>query len=620
MNATPRYFRRLYAGDREVNHGNTVLVRRDSGQWWLGYVQDIDGDQFFVDFDSTTTRAEWIHASRLWPHFLLNGAVPAWIGSAVQVALSTVEGGPLVFRRGTITGEMCLLYYIVRLDGDEGNSIAVHRTQFVERLPVVEQESSLFAKYNGFMYRKYVINWDGASLLRDVTSLPRFLLRTCRIAPGQDDLVCDASCQVERFDGWDAVSYYCVGTHAHLNIMNEVAVGCRVFVRAGSDTLTFICAEMRGDVAGRSLFWNEQSLREACHLYFVEQQGKQGGIIPVIHGVDGLQLQNVNSEAMRMTDLFHPVLADILLHLDVTTQLRTSRVCSLWRALLREFGAHRHVIVEIPWFSATTTRNGELTTEHCYLVYKLATILEQTVSRETRTLALLDQRQNYDEFTQLFVCFPWKMSAVKKILQSKGIRLQRIISKKGIDPLIKPGSALLGLYNQQNDNNYECRALSALTTVCEEILLIDYTASDPRFLKLLVICLFNHTGAPWPTNLTHEGDSIGHSQPNVAIPFLRCSSTETAVERRRRFLAVVNDNCVAVNEEDYAKVTALHAGWLQTLAYPEEWTGIRMFLQLFCPFSTTDSAVCWDAVDLRELDVSSLNRLAIHILVACCED
>ncbi|XP_055357578.1 uncharacterized protein LOC129602560 [Paramacrobiotus metropolitanus] len=100
----------------------------------------------------------------------------------------------------------------------------------------------------------------------------------------------------------------------------------------------------------------------------------------------------------------------------------------------------------------------------------------------------------------------------------------------------------------------------------------------------------------------------------MSIPFLRFFCTESAMEQCRRLIAAVNVHCPAVTGRMAEKVTGMHRRWLQTLAYPGQWTGIRIFLNLFSCVGPNGRPQSWDDVDLRQLNGAVLSRLAMHIL------
>ncbi|XP_055354648.1 uncharacterized protein LOC129600220 isoform X2 [Paramacrobiotus metropolitanus] len=325
MYASPLYFRQFRTSTRAVNFGNTVLVRRDTGQWWLGYVQDIDSDRFLVDFDSTTDRPAWIQSGQLWPHEFLRQSGVSYRGQSVQVALRDVPGGPMVFRPGTITRELCNnMFNGVRLDGADHNQACIVDTcQIVTELPIPNKPS--FAESGTtFVYRKHVVPFEQAKLLRDVTLLPKFVGRTCRITLGPGDTECDADCEFALANavGSGEQIFRCAGLHSLSFYMFDV--GCRVFARVDTETVTFVCVEMHDNVFGRSMFWTDDDLREACDACLKAQQPR---LAPGILCEDGLtDTFQTDGEEMHINELAYPILANILLHFDMITRLQLMQV------------------------------------------------------------------------------------------------------------------------------------------------------------------------------------------------------------------------------------------------------------------------------------------------------
>ncbi|XP_055353420.1 uncharacterized protein LOC129599256 [Paramacrobiotus metropolitanus] len=306
MNATSLYFKQLYSGSRDVNYGNTVLVQRDGGQCWLGYVRDIDVEYFFVDFDSSTVHAEWIHSKHLWPHHFLQRQL-AGDGSSWPVAIRDRDGGPLTFRPATIIGPLCDMFCIVRLENENPVNVAiVHESHFAAQLPTTSGEPCFFGRTNGIVYQKHVISFRLAYLLNNVQFLPRFLAGTCRLALSHTERRYTFTNQYERTVGTDHFAFVCEWAHEPAVRRIEFDVGCRAFVRAGVDTVTFICAEVHGTSTKRTDVV-VKDLRVHTSLRDVDELTISGRVDHLDHHVDELTTFHIRSwRALHLLCLWTP--------------------------------------------------------------------------------------------------------------------------------------------------------------------------------------------------------------------------------------------------------------------------------------------------------------------------
>ncbi|XP_055348490.1 uncharacterized protein LOC129595490 [Paramacrobiotus metropolitanus] len=112
--------------------------------------------------------------------------------------------------------------------------------------------------------------------------------------------------------------------------------------------------------------------------------------------------------------------------------------------------------------------------------------------------------------------------------------------------------------------------------------------------------------------LTSESHELAIDKLQIRIPrlFLKCSDGK--MHMASRFMSAFNDNFAPVTEEMLLKVTIVHARWVRTLTYPDDWQPIRNFIQLFSGFHPDGTPQIWNDVDLRVLDVSKLSKMAVY--------
>ncbi|XP_055350193.1 uncharacterized protein LOC129596840 [Paramacrobiotus metropolitanus] len=632
MIGTPRFFRELWTGARETNYGNTVLVHRDDGQWWLGYVQDVDGELFLVDFDASTVTAEWIHTNRLWPHHFLSVTdLDHYIDCSLQVALRDSYRGPMIFRPATVTAEWNAEFLAVRLDENDSSKNTtdcrfVHRGQFVEHLPVPGDGQSFFGRTDGLTFVKHVIDFPAANALRNVDSLSAYVGPACQFTLAKGDRLFGRS-RIAVYGGSRSTCFYSVGPRlgvpaGEIEARYGVYVGCRVFVRVGIDTVTFVCVEVHNEAAGRRMSWNGDALKKACNNYLRLHSVNSIDAFPgaldneLASFKDSCADDTAGVGDMSINELSPPILTCLLGDLDTEGRQRTSRVCALWREIVQKYTDKRVVILDMAEMWPKKPYTQESFIESHYREYKLLATLDRVVSKHITTLVLIDDGQHNPPTFELYL----KMSAAVAVLQARGIHVRRFIVKNGYDVAAWPDDPLFAV--TIDDGQYKMRVsdvMKDVATVCDELVLINYMASraiTESAKQLLFDCTDGHPPTPEMLRPDRKRTLV---DLGVAIPILRFRRGEAVEEQCRRFLAAANESCPAVSQQVQQKITALYARWVETLG-DADWSGIRKFLTLLDNLHVTDTPRPWETMNLRQLDVSALNNLTFAALHGCYKD
>ncbi|XP_055350223.1 uncharacterized protein LOC129596863 [Paramacrobiotus metropolitanus] len=303
-------------------------------------------------------------------------------------------------------------------------------------------------------------------------------------------------------------------------------------------------------------------------------------------------------------DLPHAITACILGFLDIITQPRISGVCALWKLLCADCGVDRHIIFDMRSQDAPKPGHRKGATEWAYLTYHFISMLDRIITPLTRTLAFVSGERNISMVS---------MWPIRRILQFKRIRVPSIIgqnSRYSAHP--EAWTFRDSCLNSLNDtSNYSMLSDSGL--VCEQLILRNYT-SQYYGTNILMGWFSRHANrSTWPQQEDRFRRRSNKFRRFAVLPCLRIRSTDTAAEQGRCYLAAVNDQCPAVSLRVREKIAAVLARWVRTLAYPDDWADIRVFLNVFSSFYPDDSPQRWD-VDLRELDVTMLSNLAAHLL------
>ncbi|XP_055354646.1 uncharacterized protein LOC129600219 [Paramacrobiotus metropolitanus] len=394
------------------------------------------------------------------------------------------------------------------------------------------------------------------------------------------------------------------------------------------------------------MYWTEDALKKACRDCLRQQQElrapstrwlskmvvwftkttvqiRMRRVIRENHTKRGHRhsVHQAEVEEIHINDLPYPILAHILHCLDLIGQLRIQRVCVLWKLLLEQSTAsQRHMILDFPLLAAgkpVHEKSGDsafrLNVERHYYTYQLVALLDRHLGLTNMDTVALVATAGHTGYNSRKACHA-QMRDIRHIFQAKDLRLPLIIIKDSGD---RPEAALMHMTVMTAETDgYRCRVLSQWMGVCQQLLLINYTTSLPTGLHSLLDLLFGPDASKttWEDGGDVAARWMERDTLTITIPFLRFHCTETGKEQRGRFIAAVNDHCPAVSQGITAKVTKMLARWVQTLVYPDQWTGICQFLILFSSVDPDGRPQRWDDVDLRQLDVTVLSRLAMHML------
>ncbi|XP_055348713.1 uncharacterized protein LOC129595661 isoform X2 [Paramacrobiotus metropolitanus] len=338
-------------------------------------------------------------------------------------------------------------------------------------------------------------------------------------------------------------------------------------------------------------------------------------------------------EEMSITELPLPVMVSVLLYLDVDSQWRTSRVCALWRILFRQDVNQRHIVFDLCTvceIKPYSVPDKDIHALHgidydtvrdyaAYLTYKVAVMLDRVSPTRTQTLALTEEGNHFHFYFDL----AQRMTLTATVLFRNGVRLPLIIVRNGRDATLEWES--WDAYLRETDcflfvymchsGSLVCAGLPELMTVCEQLVLINFTVMHlPTQAAAWILRHDPASELPVSERALMRSEYSGVLRCPVIIPCVRFRSVESADEQARNLLATVNAHWPAVSQRVYKKVTAMHARWVRTLDYPDQWTGIRIFLQMFNPHCPDTTSQRWDSMDLRQLDIAGLNNITFAAL------
>ncbi|XP_055339002.1 uncharacterized protein LOC129588685 [Paramacrobiotus metropolitanus] len=589
----PRY-QSLLAGANQVSYRNTVVVRGHGNVWWLGYVQDIDGEYAFIHFNSTLTEARWMHLRDVWP-------LPSYWDTElcmregyqnveIFAALRDGDNGPFRFRPAVIMHRLsgcsssCWMFYIKTksLSSDSGAQRTclelVHAGQVASALP--PSGPSLLDRRKGLLYTKYFIPFDHAKAVLTEPS-DKF-----RIIKHLQDAF---RARMHLLSG----EYLTDGCRFHLRIESGGCVFVIIILATDAEPTPWIT-----EILPKILKTHISSRASLLPIRNRELRANEYGLCETDVEVGSLMLNACISH------LTPSLLSDILSHLDLHSQMKVKRVCALWQLLLSSYRVIEHVSIS---FGSCWQLKAD--SDNCF---KVATLLNSSISSATISLTLLN------------VFPPQHGFFLGSMLDALEIKLPFLVFKDYTNVIP------LRVFQQKQSRLKHGTAvhLTAYKHYCKFVLLqnwkvtalfgqqmYDVFEEDP-------ICYEPHPGTtscPLPAHerefmlhLAYQPHDLAIDKLQITIPKVILPCRDGKMHMTSRFMCALNDNFPPITQDMLVKVTAVRARWLRTLTYPQDWQSIRNYLVIFSGFHSDGRPKAWDDIDLRCVDLSTWSKLAIY--------
>ncbi|XP_055331264.1 uncharacterized protein LOC129583495 isoform X2 [Paramacrobiotus metropolitanus] len=591
LGTMPRY-QRMFTDVNQISCQNTVLVRNDDDSWWLGYIQEMDGDQVFIYFDSTKIRARWIHLRSIWsfPFYWTKDARDKQLGGSynvpVFVALRDEDNGPFCFRPAVMLRPLwcCEFLYgicFIRTDGGMDNAYGQRpRLELVDHGQVVYQlpptGPSLFERRSGLIFTKHFIPLARAqALLGDASDKFRIVKHLCTALREELRLPCpSASC---RF---------------HLRIQEDcsviIIIGCTTDPLRPPLTTSLLLKVLETHLTSRA------ELPPIANRMFCASES-----VP-FEEEDELLL------TASIRDLTPSLLSEIFIHLDLHSQMRTKRVCALWQLLLSSPRMAEHISISFESCWHLKVDNG-----NCY---KAATLLCRSINTTTVSLTILR------------VPPPNHRSFLNTLLKTMETKLSLIVFKDHTY-----NEEPKGTLHDQQQSRLKHTAMIELTIykhTCNYVVLHNWKVSvlfGPLMYQVFelpsyrehsdgVTAMRRLPAHEWEfmKRLTRHSHELNIDNLQIRIPRLLLKCSDGKLHMASRFMCALNDNFPPVTADMLTKVTTVHDRWVRSLAYPDDWQAIRNFLRLFSGFQPDGRPQMWNDVDLRLLDITKLSKMAVY--------
>ncbi|XP_055334285.1 uncharacterized protein LOC129585579 isoform X2 [Paramacrobiotus metropolitanus] len=597
----------LLADASQMSHRNTVAVRMtrhpdesacDGDTWWLGYIQDIEGERAFIHFNSTTAEARWMHMEDVWPLPTYRDALYSR-NATIFAALRDEDNGPFCFRPAVMLDEIhgcirCLnlgsMMFGIRTDvssSSNATACAAHTARPCVEVVLDSQVSNelppsgppLLERRSGLLYTKHWIPFPQASALLSEPSDKFRIIKHVRAA------------LKHKIKLGDAILWDC----------------CRFHLRIGAEGCVFVVVGLATDA--ESTHWMARTLSTVLETHLASR-----ALLPPIHNHLALRTSEnmpceagIDIDAPTLTELTPWLLSDILSHLDVHSQMKATRVCAIWQMLLSHPRMKEHVSI-----SFESCWHLQVDTDTCF---KAASLLTRFLSSATISLTVLR-------------VFPPRAvhDCIEGILSSREINLPILVLRDHID--MEPKA--LSLQKRSRLTHGAVVRMLFNKHICDFILLYNWKVSILFGQQMYDVFEEGYIYKPdfgafrrplpaherqWMLRLSERPISppqLAIDELQITIPklLLSCSNSEMGITSR--FMCALNDNFPPVTPDMLAKVTAVHARWLRTLDYPDDWHTIRNYLLLYSGFHSDGRPKFWEEVDLRYVNISTWSKMAIY--------
>ncbi|XP_055340941.1 uncharacterized protein LOC129590011 [Paramacrobiotus metropolitanus] len=614
-------FQSLLADANQMNYQNTVAVHNDDDSWWLGYIQDIDGDQVFIHFNARKVTDRWVPMGSVWPLLFYwdDRSQPYSAGMPIYAALRDEDDGPFRFRPVTMLGrfrgceKMCEVFYVQTTIAVANGNQDIVRGELVQNCQISKQlpppgSPLLHPSSSRLLCTKYVVPFPRAhAVLSDASDKFRIVMHFRQAFQNPPPLgrLRFACCDLHS-SGQFAIGKQFRQAAQQNRTFYILSDNCRFHLRTERDVCMFIVMSpaMDDEMAQHMIATLTEVLEthlasRACFPPILSR------ILPIID----VSMHDPDAESdssCTLASLCHLppfLLSQIFPHMDIHSQMRAKRVCALWQLLLSSPRLTEHFSIALDSCGGIHSDNN-----NCF---RAASLLSRTVSTTTRSLTVLGD------------FLPHNLLFLYDVLIAMRITLPFIVFKDHI--ITDPG--WMGCLDPTRLMHSATDVTSFYRDVCDFIFLCNWKVRN-LFGKLIWYVFkygFYDRGPLHPlpaheqafmTNLTKESHELPIDQLYITIPrlLLRCDDSE--MHMTSRVMHALSDNFPPVTADMIEKVRAVYARWVRTLSYPDDWQPIRYFLLLFSPFELDGRPQRWSKVDLRLVDVSTISRTAIYGIYA----
>ncbi|XP_055350247.1 uncharacterized protein LOC129596873 isoform X2 [Paramacrobiotus metropolitanus] len=574
----------------QFNLGNTVLVNLTrADEYLLGYLQDINADQVFIDFDSERIAPQWVPMQRVWHHD--KPSLIAELPCDVHVAVRREAGGPYIFGPAKLLCScssydqfLCCVSLEHASSTSEKPSIRiVHSWQLIHRLPSNWRPDRICR----LPIKKVVYGSDQPHSIRDIQE--RHIERILDVGFRHGNR--------PRDQGRD-----------------------RVFVRVTAKKFMFLimriqccCPSSKTRECLQSSCWLTSTTRkvaagiEHC-LYNLSRRLNQTHMLNLCYGqrqpvIRVLPPPSAGKKELALFNLLPEILSIVICYLDIVSQGKLKRVCSVWNAVICDRAFSTCITIDFSTLSRQILRRAE--TEG----YHIALLLHRFVNAKTKTLALI----NMDYRTE---CNNPVISLVANWLIIARIILPLIIVKNCRITIVK---APYGIYTdytlglaRSEQRKIDFRPLQ-LKQACRRVVVLNAEINCGAW-----------TGVVFPHRARKRIKLKEWTNLIISVPKLQFRQSQSDADVIMQLKHALERNCYGVTPFVKNRIKAVHAGWVRQYPYHGTYPANECFGAYstasgveFCNDSDhQDYAEFFRGLDLRDFEKLPMGNI-VYTILAC---
>ncbi|XP_055327295.1 uncharacterized protein LOC129580679 [Paramacrobiotus metropolitanus] len=544
----------------QFNLGNTVLVNLTSlDEFLLGYLQDINGDQVFIDFDCERIAPRWVPLQHVW-HYE-KPRITFDLPCNVYAAVRREVGGPYVVQTAKLLCNwsydnqfLCCVAEHVSCSTEKYQAHIVHHWQLIERLPRNRHIDGICR----IPIKKVVYRSAKLRLLNDVQEFHIERLLDVGFRQGHRQIVMDRDSAFARIREEEIVFVIMRIQCCYPRVM------CPLSRKCGHNTCWLTDTEKKVAAGIENYLFQTTGLTE--HLGNVGYRPQ-----PDIAVLSSLALKEQNK--FGLSNLPPEIMSTVTYYLDTVSQGKLKRVCELWNTLLSDPTSSDYITIDFCALSPLLQRRAE--TEG----YRLGRLLHRIISTRTKTLALVNMNYRADTVDPV-------IALITDILTMKR-RIPLIIIKNCWANILKPKYGPGVCYYMYTPDIFEWRKIHF------QLLLLKKVCHRLQMFNVVINC-----GAWKGVLFPRQPGNYGRlKQPDsliITIPKLEFDESASDADSIMQLKQALERHCPPVNPSVRNQIRRLHAGWVQRYRCPsDQWDGLRQLIELFGIGVAADHATQW---------------------------
>ncbi|XP_055355001.1 uncharacterized protein LOC129600489 [Paramacrobiotus metropolitanus] len=576
-----RPFRRLLSGFNQMSYQNTVAVS-DKGDMLLGFIQDINGDQVFVNFDSSKVKARWVDAACVYSMPWYDHQENHQRDKPVYAALRDEDDGPFRFQSVFIIFSVaaCKRCYMCYVKANvQGGDPAKARIELIDHRQILGlewfTEPAFLYRNSALGYTKYCASFTTANQLLG--------------QPADRSRVIKHFREVFEEDAALSTLTDCCRFHLRIEANNcvFVVIGVGTSADAQQMTMSKLCIVVERHLATRGKWLPTCSESDPTDISAAMNRIESSGL--------------KSAEAMLFCHLPHWIFSEICSYLDLHSQMKLTRVCALWQQLLSSPGTTKHIRVRLDSMTRETTSDN-------YNCFTVAALLTRTINPATKSLTIITR--SLGNCCTLFL--PFLLGAMKAVQ----VHLPLIVLKD----FVRNSRGTCTSEDKFHLTHCLTTDTKAFAYCCDRIVWHNWKVSYLFGRPMYEIFAEKEFKNLWPLPTREKNlmlplgwdHTLTIDQLEITVPRLVLDCLEGRANMVSRIMWAVNEGFPPVTDAMQAKVNSIYARWVRDLLHPPEWDTIRSYLSVFSGFHADGTPRSWVDVDLTQVDTAQLSKMALY--------